>query len=130
MLGPLDSSFEQASALGQLEQAVDDITRMIKTFVQARMYAFADRLANATGKEVVQATLYEALRIARSALDADRPLYEEDNYVVKPYVANEKSIQVVLSLLDRDLIQGLDVVRKIAIRALAFPIRRSERGEA
>ena len=94
----------------------DDIVGMLRSFVRCNMYSVVDRLANATGKEVVQAALYEALRIARSA-EATGELCEG----VRPYIAREDSIRALLEELDKDLVKGLELVRKIAIRALTFP---------
>ena len=102
------------------EEFIEDISRMIRAFVRCRLPSFADRLANATGKEVVETTLYEALRISRSAKDSGRPLCEDERSV-SPYVAREESIKWLLSELDRDLVKGLEIVRRIAIRALALP---------
>ena len=99
-----------------LSSEFDDIVNMLRNFVRCNMYSIVDRLANATGKEVVQTTLYEALRIARSA-EATGELCEG----VKPYIAREDSIKVILEELDEDLVKGLELVRKIAIRALTFP---------
>lgn len=115
---------EGVSGSGAVEDVVKEIARMINAFVRCRMYSFADRLANAASKEVVEAALYEALRVARSAQDAGRPLCEDGQRRVMPYVASEESVKFVLDLLDKDLVGGLELVRKIAIRAVAFPGRK------
>ena len=100
-----------------LEKVSDDLVKMLQRFVWCRMYSVVDRLANATSKEVIAQTLYEALRISRSARDAGRSLCE-DSRRVGPYVASEESIKAVLELLDKDLQAGLEFVRKMAILAL------------
>jgi len=118
---------ERAPAPESVEDIIKDIAKMIDSFVRCRMYSFADRLANATNKEVIEATLYEALRVARSALDAERPLCEDERGRIPPYVAKKESVQFVLNLLERDLLRGLELVRKIAIRAVAFPSGKESR---
>jgi len=104
----------------KLADAVKDLAEMFSRFARARMYTFVDRLANATGKEVVLATIYEALRISRSAKEAGRALYEDEKIKVDPYVAKEESVDVILRKLDEDLIEGLELVKKIAVKALAY----------
>jgi len=103
-----------------LSEVIKDVSWMINCFVRVGMYSFADRLANAVGKEVVVATLYEALRISRSTLDSGGTLDEN----VGPHVANEKHVSFILDLLDADLVAGLDLVKKIAVRALALPPKK------
>ena len=107
----------------EFEEVVSDIVNMISRFVRAGMYTFADKLANATNKEIVEVTLYEALRISRSALEAGRTLDEN----VPPYVAKEESVRKLLELLDDNLEKGLEVVRRIAIRSLAFPSKKESK---
>lgn len=107
----------------EFEEVISDIVNMISRFVRAGMYTFADKLANATNKEIVEVTLYEALRISRSALEAGRTLDEN----VPPYVAKEESVKKLLELLDDNLEKGLEVVRRIAIRSLAFPSKKESK---
>jgi len=111
-------------SVSEIDEIVDDIANMINRFVRARMYSLADKLANATSKEIIEATLYEALRISRSTLESGGTLDEN----VRPYVAKENNIKKLLAILDEDLEKGIDIVRKIAIRALAFPSKK-EKGE-
>ena len=96
---------------------VSEIARMLKDFVRCEMYSVVDRLANATSKEAVETALYEALRAVRSASGEGRKLCEG---VEKPYVAPEAAISKLLEELDRDLVSGLDMVRKIVLKALAW----------
>jgi len=109
----------------EIESIIDDIANMINRFVRAGRYTFADKLANATSKEIIEMTLYEALRISRSTLESGGTLDEN----VKPYVASEDSIKKLLAILDEDLEKGIDIVRKIAIRALTFPSKKEKGGE-
>lgn len=104
----------------KISEAVKDLAKMFNRFAMAKMYTFVDRLANATGKEVVLATIYEALRISRSAKEAGRALYEDEKTRVEPYVAKEESVDVILKKLDEDLIEGLELAKKIAVKALAY----------
>jgi len=97
-----------------LREAIEDVARMLGRFVWAGQYSFVDRLANAAGREVVSATLYEALRISESTRKAGRTLDEN----VRPYVAKEGSVRLLLDLLDVDLVSGLEVVKRAAILAL------------
>jgi len=101
----------------------NDIVDMLRRFVWCNMYAVVDRLANATGKEVVQSTLYEALRIARSSIESGRPLCTINDKEIRAYVASENSINNLLNELDKDLVGGLEIIRKIAIRALTYPTK-------
>ncbi len=99
---------------------ITDIAKMLKAFVRCEMYSIIDRLANATSKEAVEVALYEALRAARSASVARKELCKgEGDESVKPYVAREESISKLLEELDKDLIAGLDLVRKIVLKALS-----------
>ena len=111
---------KSAEEKNELKSAIKDLAEMFSRFARARMYTFVDRLANATGKEVVLATIYEALRISRSAKEAGRALYEDEKTRVEPYVAKEESVDVILKKLDEDLIEGLELVKKIAVKALAY----------
>jgi len=110
---------------GMLREAVEDVAMMLSRFVRAGQYSFADRLANAAGREVVSATLYEALRISESTRKAGRTLDEN----VRPYVAKESSVKLLLDLLDVDLVSGLEVVKRAAILALAYKERVKEKAE-
>jgi len=97
---------------------VSDIARMLRAFVQCEMYGIVDRLANATSREAVEAALYEALRAARAA-KMHQGLCER----VKAdavWIAGEGSVFKLLEELDRDLVSGLELVRKIVLRALAM----------
>ena len=105
-----------------LRKAIEDVAEMLRRFVRARQYSFVDRLANAAGKEVVSATLYEALRISESTLKAGRTLDEN----VRPYVASESSVKLLLDLLDLDLVSGLEAVKRCAVLALTYPARAKE----
>jgi len=111
------------TAFKGLEEAVEDLVKMLQRFAWCRMYSMIDRLANATSKEIVEQSLYEALRISRSAYDSRRPLCE-DGRTVGPYVAGEDSVKAILDLLDKDLQSGLELVRKVAILALTGYARR------
>lgn len=97
------------------ERYVSDLVDMIRRFVWCGLPSFADRLANATSKEVVEVTLYEALRISRSAGE----FLCQDERTVRPHVAREESVKWLLRKLDEDLVAGLEIARRIAIRALA-----------
>jgi hypothetical protein len=127
VLGELASrySVDEGKVEGMLREAVEDVARMLSRFVWAGQYSFADRLANAAGREVVSATLYEALRISESTRKAGRTL--DGN--VEPYVAKESSVKLLLDLLDVDLVGGLEVVKRAAILALAYKGRVKERAE-
>jgi|YelNatPaOPRAMG01_1025707.scaffolds.fasta_scaffold02624_4 CRISPR type I-A-associated protein Csa5 len=105
---------------------VEDIANMLRPFVRCRMYSIIDRLANATSKEAVEMALYEALRISRSA--AESYLCKEDEREVRSHIAREENIDRLLSELDEDLMRGLEIVRRIAIKSLSWPERR-EGGE-
>jgi len=94
----------------------DSIVKMLRKFVLCEQYSFVDRLANATSKEVVEAALYEALRASRVSGEICEG--------VTPYIANEDEIKELLEVLDRDLNEGLDLAKKIAIKALSIPVRR------
>lgn len=97
---------------------------MLKAFVMCEMYSVVDRLANATSKEAVEMALYEALRAARSASVEGRSLCEiersGEKREVRPYVASEEAISTLLKKLDEDLVSGLDLVRKIVLKALSM----------
>jgi len=114
--------------MSEEEAIVEDIADMLRPFVRCEMYSVIDRLANATSKEVVEAALYEALRISRSALKSYLCEIEE-NVRVSPYIAKEENIIKLLNELDRDLIKGLEMAKRIAIRALSWPQKREEGGE-
>jgi len=103
--------------LSQQVDFVADIAKMLKAFVRCEMYSVVDRLANATSKEAVEMALYEALRAARSASVEGRRLCEA---VERPYVASEEAISMLLEKLDEDLVSGLDLVRKIVLKALSM----------
>ena len=97
---------------------VSDIAKMLRAFARCEMYSVIDRLANATSKEAVEAALYEALRASRSA-KKHRGLCDE----VPPeqvWIARDESISEILRKLDEDLHGGLDLVRKIVLKALAM----------
>jgi len=97
---------------------ISDIVRMLKAFARCEMYSVIDRLANATSREAVEAALYEALRAARSARMHGGLCDEVSAEAV--WLASEESIARLLEELDRDLLSGLELVRKIALRALAM----------
>jgi hypothetical protein len=126
-LGELTSRYgvSEEKVEGMLREAVEDVARMLSRFVWAGQYSFADRLANAAGREVVSATLYEALRISESTRKAGRTLDEN----VRPYVAKESNVKLLLDLLDADLVSGLEVVKRAAILALAYKERVKEKAE-
>jgi CRISPR type I-A-associated protein Csa5 len=105
----------------EIRGAVEDIAKMLSRFVWARQYSFVDRIANAASKETVSITLYEALRISKSTLDAGQTLDEN----IRPYIAREESVKLLLNLLDVDLVSGLEIVRRAAILALSW--RSSEK---
>jgi hypothetical protein len=127
VLGELASRYgvDEEKVEGMLREAVEDVAEMLSRFVRAGQYSFADRLANAAGREVVSATLYEALRISESTRKAGRTLDEN----VVPYVAKESSVKLLLDLLDVDLVSGLEVVKRAAILALAYKERVKEKAE-
>lgn len=107
--------------LSQQVDLVTDIAKMLKAFVMCEMYSVVDRLANATSKEAVEMALYEALRAARSASVEGRSLCEKrSGEKVRPYVASEEAISTLLKKLDEDLVSGLDLVRKIVLKALSM----------
>jgi CRISPR type I-A-associated protein Csa5 len=120
-----DSEEMLRKAEEMLRKAIEDVAEMLRRFVRARQYSFVDRLANAAGKEVVSAMLYEALRISESTLKAGRTLDEN----VRPYVASESSIKLLLDLLDLDLVSGLEAVKRCAVLALTYPARAKEEEE-
>ena len=104
-----------------VEDVVKEVARMLRGFVVCEMYSVVDRLANATSKEAVQEALYEALRAARAAQGSE--LCEK----TEPYVASEEAVDYVLRKLDENLLEGLEIVRKIVIRALAMPLKKEEK---
>jgi len=83
------------------------------------MYGIVDRLANATSREAVEAALYEALRAARSARAKPGRKLCEDVPGEAVWIASEESITQLLKQLDEDLVKGLELVKKIVLRALA-----------
>jgi len=125
VLGVLASKYgvDERKIEEMLREAVNDVSRMLRRFVRARQYSFADRLANAAGREAVAAALYESLRISDSTLRAGRTLDEN----VKPYVAKESSVKILLDLLDVDLVSGLEAVKRAAVLALARRPARKEK---
>jgi len=106
------------------EDVVNDIADMLRPFVRCKTYSIIDRLANATSKEVVEVALYEALRISRSA--AGSYLCKEDEKEIRPYIAKEENIDRLLIELDEDLMRGLEIVRRIAIKSLSWPEKRED----
>ncbi len=114
------------------EEVIEELSKMLRPFVDCEMYSVVDRLANATSKEAVESALYEALRASRAALGdklcekeiEERESGETKRIRVRSYVPEEVFVNALLEELDRDLIRGLELVRKIVIRALAFPARR------
>jgi len=127
VLGVLASKYgvDEKKVAEMLSSAIDDVSRMLRRFVRAGQYSFVDRLANAAGREVVSATLYEALRISESTQRAGRTLDEN----VRPYVARRDSVELLLDLLDADLVTGLEAVKRAALLALARAIRVREEEE-
>jgi CRISPR type I-A-associated protein Csa5 len=109
----------------EIRGAVEDIAKMLSRFVWARQYSFVDRIANAASKETVSITLYEALRISKSTLDAGQTLDEN----TRPYIAREESVKLLLNLLDVDLVSGLEIVRRAAILALSWRSSEKDSGE-
>jgi flavin-binding protein dodecin len=109
----------------EIRGAVEDIAKMLSRFVWARQYSFVDRIANAASKETVSITLYEALRISKSTLDAGQTLDEN----IRPYIASEESVKFLLNLLDVDLVSGLEIVRRAAILALSWRSSEKDSGE-
>ncbi len=108
-----------SQSLSQVIEAVDDIAKMLRAFVVCEMYGVIDRLANATGKEAVEEALYEALRAARAASGEGRNLCKKNDKEIKPHLPSDRSVSEVLRLLDEDLLKGLDVVKKIVLKALS-----------
>jgi len=106
-----------------LESVIEDLAKMLRSFVNCRMYTFVDKLANAASKEVILSTIYEALRVAKSAVDSGRPLCEKNGVSIRAYVAKESSVKVLMEILDEDLEKGLEFVKKISVRSLSFPER-------
>ncbi len=104
---------------------IDELSKMLRPFADCEMYSIIDRLANATSKEAVEAALYEALRASRAARDdklCEKPREKAHGGIpVKPYVPREEAVKGLLDKLDSNLIEGLELVRKIVIRALALP---------
>ncbi|WP_125672464.1 hypothetical protein [Candidatus Methanodesulfokora washburnensis] len=109
----------------EIREAVEDVAKMLSRFIWARQYSFADRIANAAGKETVSTTLYEALRISKSTLDAGQTLDEN----VRPYVAKEESVKLLLNLLDVDLVSGLEIMRRATVLALSWRGSEKESSE-
>lgn len=97
---------------------VSDIARMLRGFARCEMYGIIDRLANATSREAVETALYEALRAVRSAKMHGGLCDEVPKESV--WIARDESITKLLEELDRDLLNGLELVRKIVLRALAM----------
>ncbi len=103
-------------------QSVDELVKLLRPFVVCEMYSIVDRLANATGREAVVSALYEALRAARSAsAREDRCLCEDEQHQCKAraYVPRDEAVEYLLRKLDKNLLEGLELVRKIVVRALA-----------
>ncbi len=97
---------------------VSDIAKMLRAFARCEMYSVIDRLANAASKEAVEAALYEALRAARSAKEHGGLCEMAPPESV--WIARDESIAKLLEELDRDLPAGLDMVKRIVLRALAM----------
>ena len=110
---------------GKVLEAINDVADMIRRFVWAERYTYADRLAYAASREVVSATLYEALRESESAFRSGRTL--DGN--VKPYTARRESVDLLLKLIDLDLLTGLEAVRRVAILATARVEAKKEEEE-
>ena len=102
-------------------EVVDELVRFLRPFVVCGMYSVVDRLANATGREAVVSALYEALRVARSAVSReDRCLCSEDGVCkARAYVPRSEAIDYVVGRLDEDLVGGLEFIRRVVVRALA-----------
>lgn len=110
---------------GKILSAIEDVSEMVRRFVWAGQYSFADRLAYAASREAVSMALYEMMRISESSLKADRTI--DDN--VKPYVAHEESVNLLLRLIDFNLVLGLEAIRRAAILAMGWRKVRKEEGE-
>jgi len=95
-----------------------DIAKMLRAFARCEMYSVIDRLANATSKEAVEAALYESLRAARSAKEHGGLCRDAPPESI--WIASDESIAKLLEELDKDLATGLDLVKKIVLRALAM----------
>jgi CRISPR type I-A-associated protein Csa5 len=91
---------------------------MLKAFVECEMYSIIDRLANATSREAVESSLYEALRASRSAKEHGGLC--EDVKQERVWVASDESVTELLSILDKDLNQGLETVKRIVLKALSM----------
>jgi len=114
-------NLEGMSACGgseDLSHVIDDIAKMLRAFVICEMYSVIDRLANATSKEAVEAALYEALRASVSAKKHHGLCDEVPRERV--WIASESSISKLLEILDRDLVRGLEIVKKIVLKALSI----------
>ncbi|MEM1520739.1 MAG: hypothetical protein QW290_08070 [Sulfolobales archaeon] len=116
---------EESKLKESVQQALDDIAEMLRRFVWSRQYSFADRLANAVSKEMISATLYEMLRIAKSVKDTGKTLDEN----IHPYVAREESIVLLLRLADVSLPEGLETVRRAAILAMGIRQKKEDKKE-
>lgn len=97
---------------------VSDLAKMLRAFARCEMYSIIDRLANATSKEAVEAALYEALRAVRSAKMHGGLCKEVPPEAV--WIAGEESVAKLIEELEKDLLSGLQLVREVALRALAM----------
>ncbi len=97
---------------------LDDIARMLRAFVVCEMYNIIDRLANATSKEAVESSLYEALRASRSAKKHGGLCNEVPQERV--WIPRDESVTALLNALDKDLNQGLETVKRIVLKALSI----------
>lgn len=107
---------EKEEVEGKILSAIKDVSEMVRRFVWAGQYSFADRLAYAASRESVSMTLYEMMRISESASKSGREIDEN----VKPYVAQKDNVEILLRLIDFNLVLGLEAVRRAAILAMGW----------
>jgi len=101
-----------------------EIVWMLNKFAQCRMYSVIDRLANATGREAVYTSLYEALRMSIAAKQRGDGYLCNDELKVSAYVAPENVVKKLLDINDDRIL--VELAKKIAIASLT-PYRRKEK---
>ena len=95
------------------------VISMLRAFADCSMFSFIDKIANAASKEVVIEALKDAVRLSKSLYESGSEVCErESGFKVRPYVPSEDEVSRILAKLDENLIEGLELSKKIAILAL------------
>ncbi len=89
------------------KRSLENISRALRYFAVNRNYGYIDRLANAYSIITLRQVVSEIMRDLRSEHDRGEPVY----------VPNEKEIEDLLTLAEKDM----SIVKIVAARALAYP---------